>query len=211
MGSIPTTTGEGPLRTAIKGSGRTAWGVPNADERREVALLLVAAMVVGVAIALDGSAAKAANGVGGALWLTAGGMLVRKGWRLGLTSGSAAMVGATVLLLSSALSPRDLLAASLGFVAGGLLLGAVTRPRPARTAAVALLPALWLPTHLLVAITKAGIRELAGREASLRTDPPPTAALVPLAMVVAALVGGAAGIALVERRAVGRGAGQTGG
>jgi hypothetical protein len=43
-----------------------------------------------------------------------------------------------------------------------------------------------LPEHLGVALVKAIVREIRNQPANVRTDPPPTAALVPLAMIVAA-------------------------
>ncbi len=89
-------------------------------------------------------------------------------------------------------------------IAGGFLLGALVRPSGVievvvwfvvagavvvfaaadRTGAWALLvPAVYLPVHLLIGIGRAILRN-----GGVRTDPPPTAAIVPLAMLLAAAI-----------------------
>jgi hypothetical protein len=64
-----------------------------------------------------------------------------------------------------------------------------------RTGAWALLvPAIYLPVHLLIGIGRAILRN-----GGVRTDPPPTAAIVPLAMLLAAAAAGALAAAVVRR------------
>jgi hypothetical protein len=64
-----------------------------------------------------------------------------------------------------------------------------------RTGAWALLvPAIYLPVHLLIGIGRAILRH-----GGVRTDPPPTAAIVPLAMLLAAAAAGALAATLVRR------------
>ncbi|MGI8964210.1 MAG: hypothetical protein ACR2GI_06880, partial [Thermomicrobiales bacterium] len=60
--------------------------------------------------------------------------------------------------------------------------------------------ALYLPFHIGAAVGKAVYRNIIGSEAAIRSDPPPTAAIVPIAMLLAALGG-----ALIVRWARGRG------
>jgi hypothetical protein len=100
-------------------------------------------------------------------------------------------------------------------IAGGLVLGALIRPSGLievivwfavagaavvfaaedRVGAWALLvPAIYLPVHLLIGIGRAILRN-----GGVRTDPPPTAAIVPLAMLLAAAAAGAL-IATIVRR-----------
>jgi len=148
------------------------------------ALLLVAAALVGVAIAVDGTAARVLNGIGALGWLVAAAILVKslRGSRRGVTVGSAA--AAVILLLALVVRPSDLAAALVGFAAAGTTIALIGRDRPVEWALA--VPAFWLPVHLTLAVGRAAV---AG-EARVRTDPPPTAALVPLAMVLAALAGG---------------------
>jgi hypothetical protein len=151
-------------------------------------VLIAAGVLVGVAIALDGPVSKAVNGIAGVLWILAAVLLVRNSRQ---TAGSTRLFAATVvvgLVLVLAVRPSDLAWAAVGFAAGGAAVAVVATS--ARERAALLLPALWLPLHLLVAVIKAAIRAIRDQPASVRTDPPPTAALVPLAMIVAAYVGG---------------------
>ncbi|MGN6032719.1 MAG: hypothetical protein ACTHQE_13780, partial [Thermomicrobiales bacterium] len=62
-----------------------------------------------------------------------------------------------------------------------------------------LIPGLYLPMHIGTAVLKAVGRSALGMEASIRSEPPPTAAVVPFVMVVAAVAGGFLASALRER------------
>ena len=147
-------------------------------------LLAGSAAVVGVAIALDGTSARVVNGVGVLGWFAAGVLLVRSVRRSrGRLVGTAA-AAAVVVVLAFVVRPSDLAAALVGFSLGGALVATIARDAPLHWAL--LLPAAWLPTHVAVAI---GRSILAGAT-SVRTDPPPTAVVVPLAMVAAATAGG---------------------
>ena len=144
----------------------------------------MAAGIVGLAIVADGTTARALNVVGGICWLLAGVFLARsvrstERWPL----ATVVMLG-MVVVLAMVVRPSDLTVAVAGFATAGALLAALVRERPVGWAL--LVPAAWLPVHLAIAVGRA-LRE---GQASVRTDPPPTAALVPLAMVVAAAVGG---------------------
>ncbi len=157
-------------------------------ERTGIIPLAVAAALVGVAIVTDGGLASATNGAGGILWLAAAVLIFR---RLGWGRGSRWMVPLVVAVtfaLVLLVRPRDPLMAIVGFSIGGFLIGGLANQDRVRWAAM--VPALWLPLHLGVAITRAVLREASGDAASVRTDPPPTAALVPLLMVGSAVGGG---------------------
>jgi hypothetical protein len=150
--------------------------------------LLAAGVVVGIAIALDGAVSRAFNGLAGILWFIAAAALVSEARR---RAEARELIATTVLygvVLVVAIRPSDLLWASVGFAAAGAMIALRTSSGPERAAL--LLPALWLPIHLGVALSKAIYRTIADQPASIRTDPPPTAALVPLAMIVAAYAGG---------------------
>ena len=162
-------------------------------------LLIVASALVGVAITLDSSVGRLLNGVGGVLWLVGAGVLVSAARRSHVDRASVVMLLTTVVVLSTLVSPRDLPAASAGFFVGGALVGLVARRSAVRLSVVGLLPALWLPTHLGVAVAKAAYRAAVDQPAALRGDPPPTAALVPLAMVLMALAGGVLAGRMTER------------
>lgn len=200
MESTRTSTGAGGTRS--EGTSTLQIRTGSLDRRMMTgwALLVVAASLVGVAIALDSSLGRGLNGVGGILWLAGALVLLRRA-RGTRPSGHAWLVlGITVVALSSLLSPRDVGAAAIGFFVGGWVVALVVRPVSARLSMVGLVPALWLPTHLGVAALRALYRALADRPADIRTDPPPTAALVPLAMVLAALLGGLASDQIARRR-----------
>jgi hypothetical protein len=97
----------------------------------------------------------------------------------------AAVVGIGVVLVL-AVKPSNLAWALVGFGVAGAAV-ALLMPQNG-TVWAKILPALWLPEHLGVAVVKAVVREIRNQPANVRTDPPPTAALVPLAMIVAAWV-----------------------
>jgi hypothetical protein len=89
-----------------------------------------------------------------------------------------------ILILSSLIRPVDPWLAAIGFGWGGVAVGWIGRDLGSKLGA--LLGALWLPAHLTIAVIRAGIRELQDKPATLRSDPPPTAVLVPLIMVAVA-------------------------
>jgi hypothetical protein len=165
---------------------------PNAW-RTAAAGLLLSAVIVGLAIVLGGSTARLLNPIGALLWLV-----------------SAVLLGVS---LPSVQRPMLAWAAA---IAGGFILGALVRPSGLvevivwfalagvvvvfaaadRVGAWALLvPAIYLPVHLLIGIGRAILRH-----GGVRTDPPPTAAIVPLAMLLAALAAGALAAAVVRSR-----------
>jgi len=147
-------------------------------------LLIAAAIVVGIAIGLDGDIRKLVNGVGGILWLVAAFFIVRGTVAAGATFQQIAVAIGIILVLSSLIRPSDPLLAAIGFGWGGVAVGWIGRDLGSKLGA--LLGALWLPAHLLIAVASAAIRELQDKQATLRSDPPPTAVLVPLIMVLAA-------------------------
>lgn len=155
-----------------------------------IATLAAAALIVGIAISIDGPLRKAVNGVGGVLWIASAAVLA---WRLARTrnwrrGGIAAFVMTLCLVLLT--KPSDLAWAAGGFALAGFLLGLVVNER--RWEWGAFLASIWLPVHLLVAVIRVVERAARGLPATVRTNPPPTAALVPFAMVVCALLGAGA-------------------
>ena len=161
-------------------------------------LLGGAAALVGVAIVADGALARVVNGVGAIGWLTALVLLARsvRGTERWPAAASATVVA--VVALAVLVRPRDLAVASVAFLLAGAMIAIAARDW--RHLWALLVPAAWLPAHLLVNIARSA---LAG-STRVRTDPPPTAALVPLAMVLAAGIGGLLVTRLLEHRS-GRG------
>ena len=158
------------------------------EDRRDLplapgTLLVVAAGVVGLAIAADGSLAGLLNGLGGLCWLVAAVALALGVQRERRLQGALVTAG-VVLILALVVRPSDLAAALVGFSLGGAVVALAVGNQPLRWAL--LVPAAWLPAHLAIAIGRAVV----DGDPRVRTDPPPTAALVPLAMVLAALAGG---------------------
>lgn len=162
--------------------------------------LCLAAVLVGVAIVWDGSGARLVNGVGGIVWLACGAAQVRaltyepRRWLMGSS------VLAATIILAVVVRPSDGGIAILGFGAAGA--GIAFLATRSTVAWAVLVPALWLPVHLAVAITKSVVREISGGAATIRTDPPPTTAAVPALMVLAAW--GAATLVVYFRRNVRR-------
>ncbi len=164
---------------------------PSLGWQRPGGVLVGAACLVGLAIALDeGRLARVINGLGGISWLLGAAMLA---WSLRGAAGwlrSGLVLGVTVLALAVLVRPTDLAAAIVGFAIGGAIVALVSTERPMHWAL--LVPAMWLPAHIVAGIARSTI----DGAATVRIEPPPTAAIVPLAMVLAA---GLAGL-LVARR-----------
>lgn len=149
--------------------------------------LVVASLLVAAAILIEGPEAKAFNGVGGLLWVGSAVVLVRS---LNHEQRSALLFGVVALesfILVLLLKPSNIVWAVIGFALGGAAIAILANDRPYDWAL--LLAALWLPAHLLVAISRAVFRAITDGEAAVRSDPPPTAALVPFSMVVSAAAG----------------------
>ena len=166
--------------------------------------LVAAGVIVSVAIATDGAVSRGINGVGAIVWLGStvalmSGLRDSRRW-----SVSLALAAAVTLTLSFAVEPTNIATAVPGFAVGGAILALMARPAVAWAVVV---PALWLPVHLLTAVVPAIIRASTGGEASVRTDPPPTAAVVPLLMVLsAAMAGGVIGVIRDRKASRGRAA-----
>jgi len=155
--------------------------------RRSVGGLIVAGLVVAVAIAIGGAFGRSINGVGALVWMASTVVLLlalRGEPRWSLTLALATLV---TLVLSFVVEPTDIETAVPGFAIGGAAIALIARRSVAWAFVV---PALWLPVHLLTAVIPAIIRASSGGEASVRTDPPPTAAVVPLTMILSAGIAG---------------------
>jgi hypothetical protein len=175
---------------AMQSLGANPW--TRADWRVAAAGLLVAGAIVGLAIYVGGPAARALNGLGGIVWLGSAAVLVRglprvpratAGWVVALASGVA---------IAGWVRPETIAAAALVFVVAA---AAVVLVAGDGIGAWGLLvPAIYLPAHLVIGIVRAIMRG-----GAMRTEPPPTASVVPLAMIVSALVGGVVAAALARR------------
>ncbi|MBA2518417.1 MAG: hypothetical protein H0V24_02005 [Chloroflexia bacterium] len=143
-------------------------------------LLVGAAAVIGVAIGFGGASGQALNSIGAIAWLTAAvviGLALRNDGRAGATFAAAT---AAAIVLAVGIRPGELAAVIVAFGVAGVLVGSIAPSHPAGWAA--LVPGIYLPVHLAVAIS----RPIIAGSTTLRTEPPPTAPLVPLAMVLAA-------------------------
>jgi hypothetical protein len=149
-------------------------------------VLIVAAIVVGVAIGMDSDGRRFVNGIGGILWLIGAFLIFTRSVASGASWRQIGLVIAVILVLSWLIRPTDPVWAVIGFGWGGVVVGFSGRDLGSKLGAM--LGALWLPAHLLIAVVRAGIREVRDQPAALRTDPPPTAVLVPLVMVLAAWI-----------------------
>jgi hypothetical protein len=147
-------------------------------------VLVAAAIVVGIAIGMNEDARRFVNGIGGLLWMVGAFLIITRSIAAGVTWRQIGLVLAVILILSYLIRPTDPVWAAIGFGWGGAVVGFAGGPLGSRLGAM--LGALWLPAHLLMAVVRVGIRELQDQPASLRSDPPPTAVIVPLVMVLAA-------------------------
>jgi hypothetical protein len=151
-------------------------------------LLLAATIVVGLSILLDGAVSRALNGMAGVMWFGAAALLVTAGLRLQRSPRLWVGLVALTSVVAFIVRPSDLLFAIIGFVTCGAV--AMLLAGDGRLLWSTLVVGLYLPLHIGTAVLKAVVRTMSGTEASIRTDPPPTAALVPLVMLGAALLGG---------------------
>ena len=160
--------------------------------RTAAAGLVLSATIVGLAIVVGGTAARVLNPVGAVLWLASGLLLavsLPSAQRRAL--GWAAAIGGG-FILGAFVRPSGLIEAIFWFALAGAV---VVIAAADRTGAWALLvPAIYLPVHLLIGIGRAILRN-----GGVRTDPPPTAAIVPLAMLLAAAAAGALAATFVRR------------
>ena len=160
--------------------------------RTAAAGLVLAAAIVGLAIVVGGTTARVLNPIGAVLWLASGVFLA-----LSLPSVQREMLGwlaaiAGGFVLGALVRPSGVIEVVVWFVLAGAV---VVFAAADRTGAWALLvPAIYLPVHLLIGIGRAILRN-----GGVRTDPPPTAAIVPLAMLLAAAAAGALAAAVVRR------------
>src|SRR5215212_2300799 len=173
-----------PLRLSRNDPG--TWGMAAAG-------LILSAAIVGLSIVLGGTTARLLNPIGAVLWLVSAVLL-----GVSLPPAQRQMVGWTAaiaggVILGALVRPSGLIEVIVWFA----LVGAVVVFAAAdRVGAWALLvPAIYLPVHLLIGIGRAILRN-----GGVRTDPPSTAAIVPLAMLLAAAAAGAVVAAIVRRR-----------
>ena len=167
----------------------------NGLQRWQVAAagLVIAGLVVALAIVVGGSAARALNGVGALLWVASGALLavsLPRPERLPLAWAAAIVTGG---LLGAVIRPSTFAVAIVAFAGAGAAIVLLGGDRSGGWALMA--PAIYLPVHLAIGIGRAMMR---GSE--MRVAPPPTAALLPLSMVLAALLAGAAAAYLVRSR-----------
>jgi len=157
-------------------------------ERKATATLAAATVIVGASIVADGTMARALNGAAGLTWFSSSGMFIVEGRR----RGSSPLQWSGILALTAGVAfvirPADLVLALSGFVPAGFLAAAAVRRDPMLWAKM--IPALYLPMHIGTAVLKAAGRSALGMESSIRTEPPPTAAIVPAVMLGAAVAGG---------------------
>jgi hypothetical protein len=174
----------GPLR--LSRTDPNAW-------RLAAAGLVLAAAIVGLAIVLGGPTARLLNPIGALLWLVSAVLL-----GVSLPPAQRPMLGwiaaiAGGLVLGALIRPSELIEVIVWFAFAGAVVAFAASDRVGAWAL--LVPAIYLPVHLLIGIGRAILRN-----GGVRTDPPPTAAIVPLAMLLAAAAAGALFATLVRRK-----------
>lgn len=172
-------------------------------ERRGTGGLLAATVVVGASIVAGGDVGRALNGIAGLTWFASATVMAIEGRRRGASALQWLGVGTLTAAVAFIVRPSDLTLAIAGFGSAGLLAGLLRDRDPIFWAKM--VPALYLPMHIGTAILKAAGRSALGMEASIRSEPPPTAAIVPAVMLLAAVCGGWATRWLTRSRGARRG------
>lgn len=169
-------------------------------ERIGTGLLVLATLVVAASILAGGDIGRGLNAFGGVCWFLAAGMLVSTTVKSSRRPSMWAIVIGLTVVVAFVVRPSDLVFAAIGFGGAGILVGMLARDRELLW--VTLVPALYLPFHIGTAVLKAMVRSMMGIEATIRSEPPPTAAMVPFVMVVAALAGGYAAMSIKSGRSL---------
>ena len=151
--------------------------------RTAAAGLILVATVVGVAIVVGGTMARILNPIGALLWLASGVLLALSLPSVERRTQGYVVAIASGVILGALVRPGSLVEAVVGFAIAGAVVVFSAGDRRGGWALLA--PAIYLPVHLLIGIGRAVVRG-----GGVRTDPPPTAAIVPLAMLLAAAVAG---------------------
>ena len=167
-------------------------------ERIGTITLVVATVIVGASIVTDGTLSRALNGVAGVTWFASSAMFIIEGKRRGASGLQWIGIAALTAAVAFVVKPSDIVLATIGFVPAGIAAALIVGREPVFWAKM--IPALYLPLHIGTAVLKAVVRNAMGNEASIRTEPPPTAAIVPAVMVAAAIAGGFVAKALLGRR-----------
>ncbi len=155
---------------------------------RGLIALLAGAILVGVAIVVDGPVGRLINGAGGILWFTSAAILTGAAVRSRPPRWLWGVLALLTVTVAFIVKPSAALPAVIGFAGTGFIMGLLVPE--SRMVWAALVPAWYLPAHIGTAVAMSVLDSLVGNEASLRTDPPPTAAMVPMLMVLCALLGG---------------------
>jgi hypothetical protein len=172
-------------------------------ERIGTCLLVAAIVLVALSIVLDGTVSRMLNGLAGMTWFASAGFLVLAArQRGGRVRTWLVAVGLTVLV-AFVVTPSDFLPATVGFGLAGMVIALVAGRDETLWARV--IVGLYLPLHVGTAMLKAAWRAVTDGDAAIRTDPPPTAALVPAAMLLAAVAGALLVQAWQRRSSGGRG------
>lgn len=158
------------------------------QERIATGTLAVATVIVGASIVADGQLAKILNGIAGVTWFASSAMFILEGRRRGSSPLQWAGITALTVVVAFIVKPSDIWLASAGFIPAGFIAARIAGRNPMLWAKM--IPALYLPLHIGTAVLKSVGRNALGLESSIRTEPPPTAAVVPAVMLGAALVGG---------------------
>ncbi|MBA2468519.1 MAG: hypothetical protein H0V37_03865, partial [Chloroflexia bacterium] len=129
---------------------------------------------------------------------SAAGLLGLAAWRTSRRWTVWVAAFALTCLVAFVVTPSDFVAAVVGFGLACTAIAVVARDNTVLWSK--LVVGLYLPFHIGTAVAKAVYRGATGGESTIRTDPPPTAAFVPLVMLLTAIACGLAVRAIVHRR-----------
>ncbi len=167
-------------------------------EKTGTFVLLAATLLVALSILLDGTTSRLLNGVAGITWFTAAGLIGIAAWRSSNRWSLWSLAIGLTALVAFVVTPSDFVPAMIGFGLAGSAVAIVARDHAVLWSK--LVVGLYLPFHIGTAVARAIYRNTTGGEATLRTDPPPTAALVPIVMLGTAVACATAAKAYLDRR-----------
>lgn len=148
-------------------------------------LLLIAGVIVAISILAGAPLARPLNGIGGILWIASAAWMLGALWSQPKRWLILAVSLAFALLYAGVIRPGEYRETIPLFLLAGAVVTWIAGADGLRWAF--LVPALYFPLHIVIAL---GRVIASGGTRAVRTDPPPTAAAVPLSMIVAAALGG---------------------
>ncbi len=148
-------------------------------------LLLAAGILVAIAIVAGAPFAQGINGVAGIVWVASAVYLLLELRHVRTALAIFAVAFAGALVMGIVVRPATYFEAISGFFLIGVAVAIMAEHNELKWAMLA--PALYFPVHIAFSV---GMVMLSDAPRQVRTEPPPTEALVPMSMVLATALAG---------------------